>query len=215
MKITWLGHAAFLIETQGVNVILDPYSSRIGYAPIDLSADIVTVSHDNPKYHSCLDELREVGEVVRGLELQGAIERHGIKIGAVQVYENEAGDGPNAMVWLESEGLRVLHMGDVGHRITPEQIATCGRVDVLLALAGGSPTIEMAPLYEFIEALQPRIVIPMHFGVPHLDFKLQPVEEFLVGFSPEQIQQSESSTLEVSRETLPQELAVCLLAHAR
>lgn len=215
MKITWLGHAAFLLETQNTTVILDPYSSRIGYAPIDLDADIVTASHDNPKYHSCLDELREVGEVVRGLELQGEIERRGVKMGAVQVYETDSGDGPNAMVWIESEGVRVLHMGDVGHRITPAQVAACGHVDVLLALAGGPPTIEMAPLYEFIEDLKPRIVIPMHFGVPHLDFKLRPVEEFLAGFAVGQIKRLDASMLEVSRASLPQELTVCLLSHAR
>ena len=71
MRITWLGHAAFLIETeteQGkVRIITDPYSSRTGYDPIDEAADVVTLSHENPKYHSCLDEIegerrRKVGK---------------------------------------------------------------------------------------------------------------------------------------------------------
>ena len=47
MRFTWYGHAAFLVETQGLRIILDPYRSPEsgGYLPIDEPADLVIVSH--------------------------------------------------------------------------------------------------------------------------------------------------------------------------
>ena len=49
MRITWYGHAAFLIETAGLRIILDPYRSPDcgGYLPIAEPADLVIVSHEN------------------------------------------------------------------------------------------------------------------------------------------------------------------------
>ena len=56
MKITWLGHASFLIETaDGTRVVTDPfeagsYGGAVGYAPIEERADLVTVSHEHPDH---------------------------------------------------------------------------------------------------------------------------------------------------------------------
>ena len=71
MKITWYGHAAFLIETGGTRIILDPYRSPDsgGYAPIDEPADLVVVSHENDRYHSHLGQIVPPFEVIRALEL--------------------------------------------------------------------------------------------------------------------------------------------------
>jgi L-ascorbate metabolism protein UlaG (beta-lactamase superfamily) len=217
MKITWLGHAAFLIETAtphgAVRIITDPYSSKIGYDPIDKAADVVTLSHENPKYHSCLDDVQGDPHLVRGLEMleSGAapVETHGLRLGAVQVYEKfdfetGQGEGPNAMMWLESEGLRVLHMGDVGHRLTDEHVTACGPVDVLLAAAGGPPTIELPDLKSFIDRLRPVLVLPMHYGTDKIDLNIVPVTELTVLFDPAQVRHDLTPTMEVSRATLPQ-----------
>ena len=71
MRIHWYGHAAFLIETEGTRVILDPYRSPDsgGYAPIDEPADLVVVSHENDRYHSHLGQVVPPFEVIRALEL--------------------------------------------------------------------------------------------------------------------------------------------------
>lgn len=172
MQLTFLGHAAFLIEAAGQRIITDPYSSAIGYAPIDETADWVTLSHDNPKWHSCLDEIGGDFQIVKGLELGEEVrEIRPLRFGAVRVYENLPDDGANAMVWIEAEGRRILHMGDCGHALDEATIEKCGEVDILLALAGGPPTIKLPDLMSFVEKLRPRIVVPMHFGVPNLAMK--------------------------------------------
>jgi L-ascorbate metabolism protein UlaG (beta-lactamase superfamily) len=183
MKLTWFGHAAFGIDTHGTRVLTDPYSSKIGFAPINEAFDVVTLSHSNPDYHSCLDEVLGAPQVLQGLEIarsghEQVLARGAVRVGAVEVAGDEAGGDPNAMVWLESDGVRVLHMGDCGHTPTAAQTAACGRVDVLLALAGGAPTLSIPTLLDFISALHPALVLPMHYGAPGLKtMALAPIEE--------------------------------------
>ncbi len=223
MQVTWFGHAAFGIEANNTRILTDPYSSQIGFAPIDESFDIVTLSHHNPKYHSCLDEVRGAPHVVDGLALARSgqvLERENLRFGAVEVAEDEAGNGPNAMLWLEAAGLRVLHMGDCGHLPSPEQTAACGRVDVLLALAGAGPTLAIPALIGFIEALKPRLVIPMHFGLPQLKtMTLAPVEEleraFAARFGAEQVRRAAQPRLLVAPPELPAQSTLLVLPPAR
>ena len=47
MKIIWLGHASFLIETGATRIITDPFDETTGYRIPSISADLVTVSHDH------------------------------------------------------------------------------------------------------------------------------------------------------------------------
>jgi L-ascorbate metabolism protein UlaG (beta-lactamase superfamily) len=215
MRLTLLGHAAFLIETAGQRIITDPYSGQIGYLPIHESADIVTVSHHNPVYHSCLEELEGDFQVVHGLEvLESEQKTSDISFGAVEVFEREPDEGPNAMVWLESEGIRVLHMGDCGVLPSDETLAKCGRVDVLLALTGGAPTIALGDLLVMVEKLQPRIVVPMHFGVPGLSMSALPVEAFMEMWGDEVVTHH-GSTFEVAANRLPAQKELHVVVPAR
>src|ERR1700761_8517160 len=85
MRITWYGHAAFLIETRGIRIILDPYRSPDcgGYEPVAEPADLVIVSHENDRYHSHLGQIVPPFETMRALELPpaGTVYR-GVEIGA-------------------------------------------------------------------------------------------------------------------------------------
>ena len=71
MKITWYGHAAFLFETSGLRIIIDPYRSPDsgGYLPISEPADVVVVSHENDRYHSHLGQIVPPFETIRALEI--------------------------------------------------------------------------------------------------------------------------------------------------
>src|SRR6476660_134322 len=146
MRITWYGHAAFLIETQGLRIILDPFRSPDsgGYEPIAEPADIVSVSHENDRYHSHLGQIVPPFEVVRGLDLPpGGREVKGIRFEAVRVFETpEKKPGDEVTVLLfRVEDLRVVFLGDLGHPLTDEELAPLRGAEIVLAAAGGPPTI--------------------------------------------------------------------------
>src|SRR6185437_15351244 len=128
MRITWYGHAAFRIETGGLRVILDPYKSPDsgGYGPIDESADVVVVSHENDRYHSHLGQIVPPFEVVRGLEVPpGGTIAAGIQFEVIRVFETpeKRREDEVTIVHFEAEGLRVVHLGDLGHPLTDDELA--------------------------------------------------------------------------------------------
>lgn len=202
LDITFIGHACLLLQCDNQRLLTDPYSPEIGYAPVDQTVDVVTLSHENLKYHSCLADVR-AQTVVRGLEHLGeTVESGPFKISFVEVFEELPDDGPNAMTLIEVAGLRILHMGDCGHLPTPEQIKSCGKIDVLLALAGAGPTLDLPDLMKFVAAIEPQIVIPMHFGLPGLDSRFAPVGELEKLWTGEIVRQS--SSCQIGREALPE-----------
>lgn len=171
LEITFIGHACLLLQADNARLLTDPYSPQIGYDAVDETVDVVTLSHENLKYHSCLADVR-AQTVIRGLEnLNETVERGSFTISFVEVFEKlpDGGadfDGPNAMTILEVADLRVLHMGDCGHLPTEAQTRACGKIDVLLALASAGPTLDLPDLLEFATVIEAKIVIPMHYGLP-------------------------------------------------
>lgn len=220
LKITWFGHAAFLLETDVVRVMLDPYRTPDvgGYAPINAPADIVLVSHLNPKYHSHWEAALGDPLHLNGLDFAGTpggIEAHGVHFQAVAVWESPEREAPISMPYFTLGGISVCHSGDLGHALTADEAAPIRGVDVFLAVAGGPPTIPIPDLKAAIDLIQPRIVIPMHYQTGKINLNLRPVDDLLALFDPAQIMHHPSPTLEVSPETLPAPTQVVVLPSAR
>ena len=220
LKITWLGHASFLLQTETVRLLLDPYRAPDAgaYLPIDTDADIVLVSHLNPKYHSHWEAA--LGDPIRlnGLDFIHApegVEAHGVRFRAVQVWESPARDVPVSMPYFTLGGVSVCHSGDLGHALTPAEADAIRNVDVFLAVAGGPPTVLVPELKAAIDMIHPRIVIPMHYQNGKINLNLRPVDDLLALFDPVQVVHHDSPTLEVFPDTLPSETQVIVLPSAR
>ncbi len=219
MRLTFLGHAAFSIKTQGYSVVFDPFSPDIGYAALGSKADLVSLSHHNPKWHSHTESVGGEFSVYDALEHIGQPwDFDGVLLESIPVFEkwpdNSDPQGPNALVKLTSENLRVLHMGDVGHALGDDYLGALGEIDVVLAPVGGPPTIELADLKSFLEELDPKIVVPMHFGIEGLRMQLEPLEAFLEIWDGA-IERSGSSQLDLAMATLPREMTLRVLEPLR
>jgi L-ascorbate metabolism protein UlaG (beta-lactamase superfamily) len=220
MTITWYGHAAFGIETCGKRIILDPYRSPDcgGYEPIGQRADIVVVSHENDRYHSHLGQIRSPFFLIRGLEIaSGGVEVDGVRFEAIPCFETpEKLPGDEVTVLhIASEGPRVVFLGDLGHALSDSEIAPLRGAEVVLAAAGGPPTLDYPALREVLTAIGPRVVIPMHFKTPGIDLNILPVERFLEAMADWPVERPGSSTIALSREAIPAERRIILLEHAR
>jgi L-ascorbate metabolism protein UlaG (beta-lactamase superfamily) len=220
MRITWYGHAAFLIETGGLRIILDPYRSPDsgGYEPIAEPADIVVVSHENDRYHSHLGQIVPPFEVVRGLDVgPEGVRVRGMLFEVVHVFETPEKKPEDlvTIVHFRAEGLHVVFLGDLGHSLGEEDVVPLRGADIVLAAAGGPPTIDYPEIPALLDAIGPKLVIPMHFLTPKINLKIQPVERFLEVLPKDPVDRLGGSSFEVSRKTLPPQRRIVALEHAR
>jgi L-ascorbate metabolism protein UlaG (beta-lactamase superfamily) len=104
--------------------------------------------------------------------------------------------GPNTIFCFSLDGLRVSHFGDFGQPgLRPEQREAIGEVDVLFVPVGGWPTIAEAAAAEMVRSLGPRLVLPMHYRTPAVNFT-EPPDAFLeaLGARVERLAESEAAT---------------------
>ncbi len=184
MKLEWLGHACFrLTSKDGPSILTDPYKSgsfdnALRYAPADVEADIVTVSHEHED-HFDLSAVRGSPYVVQEA---GVTEHRGVRIEGFETFHDPsrgAERGANRVFKIGLEGLEVVHLGDLGHVLAEDMAREIGRADVLLAPVGGFFTIDKDQALEVAGQLEARILVPMHFKTAKVDFPIEGVEGFL------------------------------------
>ena len=158
MKIKWLGHASFLITSDAeIKILTDPYTTGGGlsYGKIQESADIVTISHEHSD-HNNVATVRGNPEVVRGTI---TAEVKGIKFKGIPTYHDDAGGelrGNNAIICFEVDGIRVCHLGDLGHQLSDKQVAELGRIEILLIPVGVFIPLTLRWLVRFVTGLSLR-----------------------------------------------------------
>jgi len=215
MKIKWYGHASFLIETKGKKIVTDPYvpnafGGSITYGPIPDVVDIALVSHDHDD-HAGVKYLKGNPMVIK----EGEKSVEGIKIKGISSYHDSSRGrdrGPNTIFVIESEGLRVCHLGDLGHVLTEDQIKEIGDVDILFIPVGGTYTIDARDADEVVSQLKPRIVIPMHYKTPKCNFPISGVDSFVM--NKKNVKRLAKSEVEISKENLPDRQEIWVLEYA-
>ena len=191
--LTWYGQSCFLLESaSGTRVVIDPVAGNLGYLPpADLHADAVTISHDHLD-HSNLALVQGKPRVFRGLtaDKKGWIKIDDrvkdITIRSVGVYHDQkrgADTGLSTVFIFETGGVRIAHLGDLGHALTDQQISAIGSVDVVLVPVGGGSTLDAQTATYVVDQIRPRLlVIPMHFKTDALVSKdLATVDAFVAG----------------------------------
>lgn len=201
MKIQWLGHSCFLLTAQsGVRVLTDPFNEQVGYPLPAVAADIVTISH----HHGDHDNTAVVKGQFAVYDSPGWFHLKGIDILGVATFHDAqqgAQRGKNTLFRLTIDGVNVLHCGDLGHPLSPEQLVEVGRVDVLLPPVGGHYTIDSEQALALVHALKPAMTIPMHFKTPVMGFPIGPVDDFLQAAGGGR--RIASTEIEIDPQTLP------------
>ena len=214
MKIKWLGHASFLITSDtGVTIITDPYTTggNLSYGEIEEKADIVTVSHEHGDHNNAA--------AVKGnpvlVNKAGATEVKGIKFtGIPTAHDNEGGKlrGNNLIFCLEMDGIKVCHLGDLGHQLNDKQAAELGKIGILIIPVGGYYTIDAEVASRVADKLSPGIIIPMHFKNAKCNFPITGVDDFLEGKT--NVTRLGVSEVEFHKEHLPASTQIVVLEPA-
>jgi len=183
MDITYLGHSSFKIKTKTATVITDPFdSAMVGLKYSGAEGEIVTVSHNHPD-HNAVSKVIGIKKVIEG---PGEYEVMGVSIiGYPSFHDSKNGTerGKNTIFVIEAEGLRLAHLGDLGHTLSDDLVNEIGSIDVLMIPVGGFFTIGPKEAVEVVGKIDPYFIIPMHYKVPELNSQafaeVEPVDNFL------------------------------------
>lgn len=216
MDITYLGHSCFKLRGKTGTVVTDPFDKSVGLPIPKVSADIVTISHHHHDHDNC----SIVGETARKkhpfvIDSPGEYELFDISIfGIPSFHDNESGErrGGNMISIIHLDGVNVVHLGDLGHELSDRELERLGVVDVLLLPVGGSFTVDAKEANRLVEAIEPSVVIPMHYRTEKHSSafsSLLPVDDFLKEMGKEGIESQDRLT--VTAGSLPSEMVIIVL----
>ena len=198
MKFQALGHACFAVTTkEGTTVLFDPFEEGIGYPVPRIRADIVCLGHDHYDHNNAAAAegspqiLRTTAEVCE----------KDVRIFGVPCFHDDAHGalrGENIIFLMEADGMRIAHMGDVGHMLSKEQIAAIGPIDALMIPVGGTFTVDADAAAELVRTIHPRVTIPMHYQTARLTLgkPLAPLSDFIKHFTNVTKLETDTFTLE-------------------
>ncbi len=216
MIIKYYGHACFKLRGTDGSVVTDPYHDFIGFDLPNLSADIVTVSHDNPahnNYEAINNTSRRESPFI--IEKPGEYQIQNISIFGVKAYQDDKQGslrGENYIFSLLVDGLKVCHLGGLGHKLDDKKVAEIGLVDILFLPIGGGMTLNPKEATQVARSLEPNIVIPMIHKLPDHNqenfSELSSLEDFYKAYEAEP---KPINKLNIARSNLPEEMELMVL----
>lgn len=183
IKIAWHGQSMFQVITpKGTRIVLDPHNME-EYRITPIKADLVLMSH----LHNEHNQIENVIENHKDKDFKSfnALKKSGpnnlvidwndidekfkdVRFYSVASYHDNNNGlkyGKNGGWVLEVDGLRIAHLGDLGHKLKPAQLKKLGKIDVLMVPVGGVYTLNGIEAFAVVEQIKPtRYVLPMHYG---------------------------------------------------
>ena len=211
VSITYVGHSTFRLRTPGGVAIATDYAGYAGPGP---APTVATMNHAHETHYTDVPD-PAIEYVLRGWNPEGGPAEHELSVGDVRIRNvptDIRGWGAsverygNSIFIFEVADLCIGHLGHLHHRLSDEDLALIGRLDVVFAPVDGSYTLDLPSMIAVLKDLRASLVIPMHyFGTASLGV-------FLAGMSEEfAIRVERATTIDVALETLPQQPTVLVL----
>lgn len=203
VRLTFIGHATFLIETaKGVTAATD-YND---YVRPPVAPDIATMNHAHTTHFTDHPEA-SIKHVLRGWAPGGGAVRHDVEVGDLRVRNvatniRNYGGGTeywgNSIFIFETAGLCIAHLGHLHHTLSGEHLASIGQVDVVMVPVDGGWTMDIEGMIEVLKALHAPLMLPMHY------FSETTLSRFLGRVEKDfEVKRSATPVLVVSRGSLP------------
>lgn len=170
MELSYIGHSCFNIKGKKVSLVIDPYSPEmLGFKMPKQNCKILLNSHSHED-HSFNQQVNH--EVL--IDKPGEYEIDDVYIIGVQTFHDDkegSERGQNIVFSIDIEGINIVHLGDLGHELNEKALSKLGSVDVLIVPVGGHFTIDSFTASKIISAIEPKIVIPMHYKTDDSNIK--------------------------------------------
>ena len=202
VRLTFVGHATFLIESPaGIRIATD----YAGYAGRGVVPDVVTMNRAHETHYTDYPDPK-IKHVLRGWNPEGGHAEHSLTVGDVYIRNVPTnirlwdGGGTeafgNSIFIFEVAGLCIGHLGHLHHELTLQQLGQIGQLDVVLVPVDGTFTLDHDGMLEVLKELRARLVIPMHFFGSLEVFLARAGQDYTV-------RQSETPTVILSQKTMP------------
>jgi L-ascorbate metabolism protein UlaG (beta-lactamase superfamily) len=204
LSILYHGLSCFEIEAKGNSnggtIVTDPYDTKgVGLRlPRTLEADILTISRDNVLHNN-----KEAVNAKLVITEPGEYEKSGLFVYGIASSAEKNGKTESSVIYrYEFEDLVAVHLGDLTHGITDEELSHLQNVDILFLPIGGGEGMDYKKAAEIANQIEPRIIIPMHYKIAGLTLELDGVDKFLKEYGAK----AETMTkLKIAKKDLPQE----------
>ena len=177
MDITWLGHSCFRLHDADMTVVTDPYPASVGLRVDNRPAEIVTVSNPHPNHNNA-------GSIEGGPKIfsnPGEYEYNGVTARGVMtpLAEGQDREERNVAFTIEIGSINICHLGDLSMPLTTRMVDDLKPVDVVLVPTGGHCTLDMDQVYQTLQDLDAKIVIPMHYKTDGIIVEVDPIDNFV------------------------------------
>ncbi|MDB9452597.1 MBL fold metallo-hydrolase [Dolichospermum circinale] len=219
VSIQWLGHTCFLLNTGNVKILINPFNTlgcTAKYRLPNVPSDLVLISSQ------LLDEgaIDKIPGNPKLVYQPGVYEFRGVKFqGITTDHDRNSGKrfGKNVAWKLNQGGINLLHLGGSAAPITLEQKILMGRPDVLFIPVGGSAKAYNAQdAKDAIAVLNPKLVIPTHYRTQAADdgkCDITPVDDFLTLMQGVNIRRSNSDSIVINSQNLPENTEIQVLSY--
>ncbi len=213
MQITYYGQSCFRIKSGEASLLIDPFDPKfvgLTFFP-KTTADIVLVSHEHSD-HNDLSRLKNQDFFL--INAPGEYEVKGISVVGLPSFHDKQKTIPNIIYIIEAEGIRVCHLGDLGHLLDNKQLDQIDGIDVLLIKAGDKKNslLTLGETIKLINQIEPAYVIPMHYQDSQMNLEkwqnLIKLEDFLKEYGSEG---EKVDKLLVNKANLPEDTKLIIL----
>jgi L-ascorbate metabolism protein UlaG (beta-lactamase superfamily) len=211
VTIQWLGHSSFLISTPGgTTAVTDPHSWHTS----PTAPDVVTISNEHPT-HNQARSVPGSARVLRGRTPDGEWIEMNVTVGDLSIKSLPSSGGnsleipaQNTIFVFRTEGLCIVHLGNLRRPLNDEQRQRLGRPDVLMVPIDGQLTLSYDQVALTIAQLRPAIVLPMHYDFPeHARLFMHFIR------ATASVRTMHEATLKLTRATLPNASEVIVLGY--
>ena len=177
MDITWLGHSCFRLHDADMTVVTDPYPAAVGLRVDNRPAEIVTVSNPHPNHNNA----GSIEGSPKVFNSPGEYEFNGVTARGVMtpLAEGQDREERNVAFTIEIGDINICHLGDLSMPLTTRMVDELKPIDVVLVPTGGHCTLDMDQVYQTLQDLDAKIVIPMHYKTDGITAEVDPIDNFV------------------------------------
>jgi L-ascorbate metabolism protein UlaG (beta-lactamase superfamily) len=211
VRLTFVGHATWLIESAGGVKIATDYND---YIRPPVVPDVATMNRAHTTHYSLFPD-PAIKHVLRGWNPEGGPAKHDLTVGDLRVrnvatnirdWAGGAISYGNSIFVFEVAGMCIGHLGHLHHTLTDQQVAHIGQLDVVMVAVDGSYTMDVEGVVETLKTLRARLILPMHYFNPYT------LNRFLERIGNDfPVERAASPEIVVSQATLPGQPKILVL----